>query len=218
MAVRVELVDHHPVVAEHVAKAAHHAIGQGADAGGRTETLHRVAEQFAQLGGRNVHGVDRRRSAGIGASTGTDHGFDFDQQQGAGATLAATTEVDAMQHAFEPALGPERPQPAAQWHRLGEIAGFGVGTGTGTLHAGFKVAAKLDDWLGQQAFGRHAEQGLHIRTRLDDAQPRLAQRQQQPVGLDRAGQVDQLTFAVGQVRRTEGSARKQRVQSAQGTQ
>jgi hypothetical protein len=62
----------------------------------------------------------------------------------------------------------------------------------------------LGQRLVQQAFDIDPEQLTHIRARHRDAQLRLAQRQQQPVRLHRACQVDQLTFAVREVGLAEG--------------
>jgi hypothetical protein len=131
-------------------------------------------------------------------------GLEFDQQNIA---------VDPVNHAFEladPAVGFEM---AAQRRGFGQIGELRADDGDGRD----QISAEFGRRLVQQVFGAHAQQDADIGTGLDDAQARLAQREQQPVRLHRSREVDQLTFAVAEVRLAEWGAGEHYGASALGS-
>ena len=160
VAVGVELVDHDPVVAEHVAKAAHDAIGQRADRRGGAESLHRGAQQFAQMRAGNVDG--------LGMHVCRAHRLDLRQQRG-----AAVGTRNSVHRALEVAGFAACLQRAAQRRGLGKIGRLRADL----ANAGLKVAAELGHGLPEQPIDMHAEQRLHVGARKDDAQIGLAQRE-----------------------------------------
>ena len=68
----------------------------------------------------------------------------------------------------------------------------------------FRSAAEGLQRAAQHGADRAAERGVGVAARLHDDEVRLAGHQQHPVGLHRAGEVDQLAFAVREVGLAEG--------------
>lgn len=180
VAVGVEAVDHHAVVAGEVAHGAGRGVGQGHQVGRIAQAAHGLGQRALQRGGRQVHGHRVAR--------GGHHRLELQHQQaGRG----------AVQHAFEAAAARGR----RQWLRHGQV-GRGLQRGHGAVQRATQG--------GQRAFqpvrGGMAQQFGGVVGDLQHGPVGLAQHQQQPVRLHRSGEVDQLTFAVGQVCLAEGRA------------
>ncbi len=178
---------HHGAAAVGSEAVGHHAIEAGQRAhvgdGGLQQLLYRGGT--FQRGDEGIHvGVQQAR---IGRRRGGVDRLELQQQQ----------TVDAMADHVIRAVG--RPRGCGQsikQQRLARPHGQAVQLRTQCLH---RIAA---DDLVQRA----AEQGVRLRrkhagigTALDDAQVRLAQREQQTVRLDCRAELDLLAVAVGQL-------------------
>ncbi len=94
----------------------------------------------------------------------------------------------------------------ARWQRSGAGSARSARCGADLPDAACDVATQFGHRLLQQPLPAAARAGLDVGAGLHDAQVGLAQRQQHAVRLHRAGKVDQLTFAVGEVGLAESRA------------
>ena len=188
VAVGVETVDHHPVVADDVAQVLHHAVGQRADGRSLADALHQRAQLAEQRRAVDLHaGHARRRRV---------HRLQLQHQHVVG---------DAVHRAVEQ----RRADGAAQ--RLGFAQ---VALGAQGLQLGTGITLQLMQVAQQQPVERTAKPTARTAAGLHDAQLRLLQHQQQTVRLDRPGELDQLAIAVRHIGLAKGWAdRHGRVQA-----
>ena len=190
VAVGVEAVHHHAVVAGQVAHRLHDAVLQRTQGGRGTEALHAGGQHPAQ-----DLGLQRQRRR---AAVGWLHGLQFHHQPAAGCAVCGAFQRAPRCAAADTALQGQRLQAQVRQqpqHRSGQ------------------VAAQRRDRALQQVGRRHAQQGLRVDAGLQHLQLRQAQQQQRAVRLHRARQVDELALAVGQVGLTEGGAVHARIRS-----
>jgi hypothetical protein len=175
--VRVKAIDHHPIVADQPLDLAGHGLAEHLDGGGAGNL-----------------GDDRLETAREGIHVVLDENV-RDRRELENDAL----EGDAMQHPF---------------HRV-DIA---VGTGKATAKrdraletiGGEEGAHRVGQWRAHlsergvdECFDRSAKKRGRVRADVTNGQRRLVQYQQHPVRLDRPGEVNQLTLAVGEIRRSE---------------
>ena len=187
VAVGVELVDHHPVVARQVVHALRRRVRQRAQAGSGAEPLHRgrhaAHEDVARdRRRRQLAGVRRRR-------------LELQDQDTARGAVQRAFEAQAL------ALGTAIAQRALQRNGRGQ-----VGRGDEARDLLGAIAPQKAERPLQHVVQREAEERRDVGSRLLDHQRLHGQHQQHAVRLHGAGQVDQLAFAVGQVGLPEARA------------
>jgi len=186
MAVGVELVDQHAVIAGQVAQHFHHRIGQHTH-------RRRGAEALQRRGERRGHHL-RRQVLQLDAVRRRRGRFQLQHQAAVG---------EAVQCTVEAALG--RPEAALQRDGLAQ-----VGALLQLSHTLGDVAAQHGQRPLQQRVGLHPEQPRHVAAELAHAQLGASQHQQRAMRLHRSREMDQFALAVGKVGLAEGGCRVHR--------